>query len=87
VWNSSNYVVTKGVRATVKDFAEAYFAGVGLNWQDHIEIGQRHIRPTEVDALIGDLSKAAKELIWPAKTHWKEHAALIVDGDMAAFKK
>jgi GDPmannose 4,6-dehydratase len=85
--NSSDYVVATGVGATVKDFAEASFARVGLNWQDHIEVDQKYIRPTEVDALIGDPSKATKELKWQAKTHWKELAELMVDADMAAFKQ
>ena len=84
---SSDYVVATGVGATVKDFAKASFARVGLNWQDHIEVDQKYIRPTEVDALIGDPSKATKELKWQAKTHWKELAELMVDADMAAFKK
>jgi GDPmannose 4,6-dehydratase len=84
---SSDYVVATGVGATVKDFAEASFARVGLNWQDHIEVDQKYIRPTEVDALIGDPSKATKELKWQAKTHWKELAELMVDADMAAFRK
>jgi GDPmannose 4,6-dehydratase len=84
---SSDYVVATGVGATVKDFAEASFARVGLNWQDHIEVDQKYIRPTEVDALIGDPSKATKELSWQAKTHWRELAELMVDADMAAFKK
>ena len=84
---SSDYVVATGVGATVKDFAEASFARVGLKWQDHIEVDQKYIRPTEVDALIGDPSKAAKKLKWQATTHWKELAGLMVDADMAAFKK
>ena len=78
----SDYVVATGVGATVKDFAEASFAHVGLNWQDHIEVDQKYIRPTEVDALIGDPSKATKELKWKAKTHWKELAELMVDADL-----
>ncbi len=83
----SDYVVATGVGATVRDFAAASFARVGLNWQDHIEVDQKYIRPTEVDALIGDPSKATKELKWQAKTHWKELAELMIDADMAAFKK
>ena len=82
---SSDYVVATGVGATVKDFAEASFARVGLNWQDHVEVDQKYIRPTEVDALIGDPSKTTKELKWNAKTQWKELAELMVDADMAAF--
>ncbi len=80
----SDYVVATGVGATVKDFAEAAFARVGLNCEDHIEVDEKYIRPTEVDALIGDPSKATKELNWKATTHWKELAELMVDADMAA---
>ena len=79
---SSDYVVATGVGATVRDFAEASFSRVGLNWQDHIEIDPRYIRPTEVDALIGDASKANNALGWTAKTHWKELAELMVDSDI-----
>ena len=84
---SSDYVVATGVGATVKDFVKVSFARAGLNWHDHVEVDQKYIRPTEVDALIGDPSKATKELKWQAKTHWKDLAELMVDADMAAFKK
>ena len=84
---SSDYVVATGVGATVKDFAEAAFARVGLNWEDHVETDKKYIRPTEVDALIGDASKAEKALNWKAKTHWKELAELMVDADVEALKK
>ena len=80
----SDYVVATGVGATVKDFADAAFSHAGLNWQDHIEVDQKYIRPTEVDALIGDPSKATKELNWKATTHWKELAGIMVDADIAA---
>jgi GDPmannose 4,6-dehydratase len=83
----SDYVVATGVGATVKDFAEAAFTRAGLNWQDHIETDKKYIRPTEVDALIGDPSKAEKALGWKAKTHWKELAELMVDADIEALKK
>jgi GDPmannose 4,6-dehydratase len=81
-----DYVVATGVGATVKDFAEAAFSRAGLNWQDHVETDKKYIRPTEVDALIGDPSKAHKALGWKATTHWKELAELMVDADIAAIK-
>jgi GDPmannose 4,6-dehydratase len=84
---SSDYVVATGVGATVRDFAEAAFARVGLNWEDHVEVDQKYIRPTEVDALIGDPSKASKELKWKAKTHWKDLAELMVDADLLGNSK
>jgi GDPmannose 4,6-dehydratase len=82
----SDYVVATGVGATVRDFAEAAFSHVGLNWQDHVVIDQKYIRPTEVDALIGDPTKAFKTLGWKAETHWKELAALMVDSDLSVLK-
>ena len=81
----SDYVVATGVGATVKDFAEASFARVGLNWEDYVEVDQKYIRPTEVDALIGDPSKAKSILNWQAKTLWKELAELMVDADVEGY--
>ena len=82
----SDFVVATGVGATVKDFANAAFTHAGLNWQDHIEVDQRYIRPTEVESLIGDPSKAEQKLGWKAKMHWKELAELMVDADIEAKK-
>ena len=81
-----DYVVATGVGATVKDFAEASFKHVGLNWEDHVELDKRYIRPTEVDALIGDPSKAEMALGWKAKTHWKALAELMVEADLEKAK-
>ena len=81
-----DYVVATGVGATVKDFAHAAFEHVGLNYKDHVEVDKRYERPTEVDALIGDPSKAEKVLGWKAKTHWKELAKLMVDADLEKAK-
>jgi GDPmannose 4,6-dehydratase len=80
----SDFVIATGVGATVKDFAEAAFARVGLNWEEHVEVDQKYVRPTEVDALIGDPSKANKELRWQAKTYWRDIAELMVDADLKA---
>jgi GDPmannose 4,6-dehydratase len=80
-------VVATGVGATVKDFAEVSFARVGLNWEEHVEVDKKYIRPTEVDALIGDSSKIEQELNWKAKVHWKELAELMVDADVSSFEK
>ena len=82
----SDYVVATGVGATVQQFVEVAFAHAGLNWQDHLEIDQKYIRPTEVDALIGDPSKATRELGWSAKTHWEDLARLMVDADLKLVK-
>ena len=83
---SDDYVVATGVGATVRQFAQAAFEQVGLNYKDHVEMDKRYVRPTEVDALIGDPSKAARVLGWKAKTHWKALAKLMVEADLELLK-
>ncbi len=83
----SDYVVATGIGATVRDFARTAFARAGLDWENHIEVDEKYIRPTEVDALIGDPSKSNKELGWVAKTDWRDLAELMVDADIAAVSK
>ena len=78
-----DYVVATGIGATVKDFAQAAFEHAGLNYKDYVELDKRYVRPTEVDALIGDPSKSEKVLGWKAKTDWKALAKLMVDADIA----
>jgi GDPmannose 4,6-dehydratase len=80
--DSSDYVVATGIGATVKDFARTAFAYAGLDWEKHVEIDEKYQRPTEVDALIGDPSKAKNELKWEAKTHWEELAKIMVQSDL-----
>jgi GDPmannose 4,6-dehydratase len=53
-----------------------------LNWEDHVKLGKRYLRPSEVDSLVGDASKAEKILRWKAKTNWKKLAELMVDADV-----
>jgi GDPmannose 4,6-dehydratase len=78
----SDYVVATGIGATVRDFAAASFASVDLDWERYVEIDDKYIRPTEVDALVGDPTKAKQELGWSARTHWKELAELMVASDL-----
>jgi len=84
---SSDYVIATGQGATVREFAEAAFAHAGLSWKDHVELDKRYLRPTEVNALIGDASKAEKQLGWKAKTNWKELAKIMVDADIQKLKE
>jgi GDPmannose 4,6-dehydratase len=84
--NPDDYVVATGEGATVRDFCEVAFADLGLDYKQYVETEDRYIRPTEVDALIGDPSKAQKVLGWKAKTHWKELAKLMVSADLELLK-
>jgi GDPmannose 4,6-dehydratase len=78
----SDYVVATGIGATVRDFAIASFEHVGLNWKDYVEVDEKYLRPTEVDALVGDSSKLKNLLNWEPTTYWKELAELMVDSDI-----
>jgi GDPmannose 4,6-dehydratase len=79
-----DYVVATGVGATVKQFCEQAFSRVNLDWKKYVVEDPRYLRPTEVDSLIGDPSKAKHVLNWSAKTHWRELADLMVDAEMAS---
>lgn len=78
----SDFVLATGVAYTVRDFVEAAFSHVGLNWREHVRFDERYLRPTEVDALIGDASKAKATLGWEAATHGSELATIMVDADL-----
>lgn len=79
---SDDYVVATGVGVTVRDFCDASFSALGLNYKDYVETEDRYTRPTEVKALIGDASKAEHALGWKAKTHWKELAEIMAESDL-----
>lgn len=79
----SDFVVATGIGATIKEFCAAAFSHVGLDWEEYVEFDEQYLRPTEVDALIGDPSKAKAELNWVAKTDWRELAKLMVDSDIS----
>jgi GDPmannose 4,6-dehydratase len=81
-----DYVVATGIGATVKDFARVAFEHVGLNYKDYVELDTRYNRLTEVDALVGDPSKAEKMLGWKANTDWRALSKLMVDADLAIAK-
>jgi GDPmannose 4,6-dehydratase len=80
--SSDDYVVGTGVGATVRDFCEASFGALGLDYRDHVETENRYLRPTEVDALIADPSKTQIKLNWTATTHWQELAQIMVKADL-----
>ena len=82
--NPDDYVVATGVGATIEQFCEVAFSHVDLNWRDYVEIDPKYLRPTEVEALIGDPSKATQQLGWKATTHWDSLAKLMVDADLSS---
>jgi GDPmannose 4,6-dehydratase len=76
-----DFVIATGIGATVREFCEVAFNRVGLDYREYVITDPKYTRPTEVNALIGDPSKANKILGWKAKTTWKELAELMTDSD------
>ena len=78
-----DYVIATGKNYTVKDFLDRAFKQVNLNWQDYVEFDPHYLRPSEVETLLGDASKAKKQLGWTPKTSFDELVKIMVDADMA----
>ena len=78
-----DYVLATGVGATVKEFVTAAFQAVGMDWEPYVEVDPNYYRPSEVDYLLGDPTKAEKVLGWKAATHWDELARIMVKADVA----
>ena len=81
-----DYVLATGVGITVREFLQIAFARVGLNWEDHVRFDERYLRPTEVDALIGDPTRAKTKLGWVPTVDGRELARLMVDADVEALE-
>ena len=77
-----DYVIATGESHSVREFAEVAFNHAGLDWEKYVEVDSRYFRPSEVDHLMGDCSKAAKELGWEPKTKFDQLARLMVDADI-----
>jgi GDPmannose 4,6-dehydratase len=76
-----DYVIATGRLASVRQFVEAAFQHVGLDWEKYVEIDPKYLRPTEVDALIGNASKAKKILGWEPRTVFPELVYTMVEAD------
>lgn len=80
-----DFVLATGQGITVRDFLETSFERAGLNWEDHVRFDDRYLRPTEVDALIGDATRAREKLGWIPTIGGRDLARLMVDADMEAL--
>jgi len=78
----ADFVVATGTSYTVRDFLQFAFEHAGLDWERHVKFDDRYLRPTEVDSLIGDPSKAAEILHWKPVVLTPELAGIMVDADM-----
>jgi GDPmannose 4,6-dehydratase len=80
-----DYVVATGETHSVKEFLELAFKRVNLNWEDYVEFDSRYLRPTEVDLLIGDPTKAKTVLGWQPEVTFEGLVGLMVDADLRAM--
>jgi GDPmannose 4,6-dehydratase len=82
-----DFVVATGEAHSVREFVEAAFTRLGLDWQEFVEIDPRYYRPTEVEHLHGDPSKAVRELGWQPRVSFAELVARMVDFDLELAKQ
>jgi GDPmannose 4,6-dehydratase len=81
-----DFVIATGETHSVRDAVEVAFARQGLDPDEHVEIDPQYYRPSEVDHLLGDASKAKDRLGWEPKVRFKELVELMVDADVAALE-
>ncbi len=82
-----DFVIATGDTHSVKDFLECAFDQVGLNYKKYVKLDKRYLRPTEVNCLIGDSSKAKKALKWKPKVKFHELVKLMVEADLKQVEK
>lgn len=79
-----DYVVATGQNWMVRDFLDRAFSRVKLDWHDYVEFDERYLRPSEVDFLVGDASKARAKFGWTPTTSFDELVKIMVEADIAA---
>jgi GDPmannose 4,6-dehydratase len=82
-----DYVIATGETHSVREFLELAFGRVQLDWRTYVKIDPKYYRPTEVDLLIGDATKANKSLGWTPKVRFEELAHMMVDADLQAERE
>jgi GDPmannose 4,6-dehydratase len=81
-----DYVIGTGTDLSVKDFVRLSFEHVGLDWEKYVRFDEKYLRPTEVDSLVANASKAEHELGWKASVGPEQLAAIMVDHDIATLE-
>jgi GDPmannose 4,6-dehydratase len=82
-----DYVIATGETHSVREFAEKVFEKLDLDYKEYVEIDQRYFRPTEVDVLLGDSTKAREKLGWKPKVGFYQLIDMMIDADMELAKK
>ena len=84
--NPVDYVIASGETHSVEEFLEQAFGHVDLDWHDYVVQDQRFMRPAEVDALVGDPSKAGQDLGWEPQVNFSELVKIMVEADLKLVK-
>jgi GDPmannose 4,6-dehydratase len=82
-----DFVIATGETHSVREFVEKVFDKLGLDYQKHVVIDPRYFRPTEVDVLLGDSTKAKKTLGWNPKVSFEQLIDMMVAADMEQSNK
>jgi GDPmannose 4,6-dehydratase len=82
-----DFVIATGERRSVRDLCKLVFSRLDMKWEDHVEVDPIYLRPSEVDALEGDASKARAKLGWKPKVSIEELTGMMVDGDMVLAQR
>lgn len=82
-----DYVIATGVNHSVRDLLRVAFAHAGLNWKNYVRIDPRFVRPAEVEHLLGDCSRARKELKWKPEVSFEKMIQMMVDADLERVKR
>ena len=77
-----DFIIASGENHSVREFLEATFDHLDLDWREYVEIDPRYFRPTEVETLLGDASKAREKLGWKPKVGFKELVGMMADADL-----
>jgi GDPmannose 4,6-dehydratase len=84
---AEDYVIATGETHSVREFLDEVFGLLDLDWKQHVEVDPRYFRPAEVDLLLGDATKAKRQLGWQPKVTFKGLAKMMVDADMKIAKR
>ncbi|MCB1247284.1 MAG: GDP-mannose 4,6-dehydratase, partial [Acidimicrobiia bacterium] len=82
-----DYVVATGSKHSVRDLCVAAFSALDLDWEDYVEIDPRYLRPTEVDELLGDATRAKTRLGWEPEVGFDELVGMMIESDLALAQR
>jgi len=77
-----DFVVATGISHSVKDLVQVAFSHAGLDWQEHVRVDPKYLRPAEVDHLIGNAAKARQVLGWAPSVDFEGLVGMMVDSDI-----